>query len=351
MTKPVEPNMSDERFSAAFHELCLEPQGKAPVVAIFGPTGVGKTDVALAVADLVDCRLISCDAVQVYQQLNAASAKPEGEQRRHPWALIDTIDVFDSQQSIDLAAWVGAAEREIGRAQLEGQCAIVVGGTGMYLRGLSKGVAEAPPRQPSIRRRLKRLRARHGDAFLHRVLQRLDSGMAQRLPKADRQRIVRALEVRLASGRSIASMQQNRWSGPDRFPLIRVGLEMERGLLNERLDRRVDQFFARGLIDEVRSLLDRGLAARSNALRAIGYREVARWLGESAGVETDGPAVAELIGEVKQNTRRYAKRQMTWFRRESPADWHELANATDVPKIARQIASQIRRNKTPGVPI
>jgi tRNA dimethylallyltransferase len=302
------------------------------VVALFGPTGTGKTALACAIAERVPCRLISCDAVQVYRGLEAASAKPTADERRGEWALVDWVE---PTQDVNMGAWVRAAEAEIREAHRRGLVPLVAGGTGLYLRGLAKGVAEAPARDEALRRRLRRLAARHGGPeWLHRVLRRLDPELAAQLGARDEQRVVRGLEVRLRTGRALSEMQGGGWRGPDRWPLLRVGISVPREVLYPRLDRRVELFFAAGLVAEVRDLLEReGLPAEANALRGLGYREVTDWLtGRSEARSLD-----EVVEEVQRNTRRYAKRQMTWFRKETPATWHDAREPDLAERIARAI--------------
>ncbi len=287
---------------------------RAPLVALFGPTGAGQTALACALADRLSCRLISCDAFQVYRGLDAATAKPEGDERRHAWALIDWVEPDDP---VDLARWVAAAEAELETAWREGTIPVVVGGTVMYLRGLLKGVVPATPADRRLRARLEALETRRGAAFLHRVLGRLDPDLARRVAPADLKRIVRGLEVRLATGRPLSALQAGGWKGPDRWPaVVRIGLDLPREELDALLDRRVVRFFERGLVEEVTRLRDeRGLDARSNAMRAICYSETLAFLeGRSAARTLD-----ELIALVQRQTRRYARRQRTWFRRETPA--------------------------------
>lgn len=312
------------------------PPGEWPrlTLALLGPTGTGKTALACAIADRLPARLVSCDAIQVYRGLEAASAKPTAEERRHPWALVDWVEPDDP---VDLGRWVRAAERELRAARDAGQVPVVAGGTGLYLRGLAKGVAAAPGRNEPLRRRLDALAARRGAGFLHRVLGRLDPASAARLGTGDQARLVRALEVRMLTGVALSTLQAASWRGPDRFPLLRVGLDLPRALLYERLDRRVERFFAAGLVDEVRALLDqRGLPPSANALRGIGYREVVEWLtGRSAARDLD-----ELVALVQRNTRRYAKRQMTWFRREHGTRWFDARD----PEFAERVIDLVEQS-------
>ncbi len=328
----VTDGLADSREGGAGRARPVGP----PVVALFGPTGTGKTELACEVADRVPCHLISCDAVQVYRQLGVAAAKPQGEQLRHPWAL---VDVADAHTDFDLGQWVRLAEREIARAADAGRVPLVVGGTGLYLRGLLKGVEETTPRDASTRNRLNRLAARRGTAFLHRVLARLDPAGAQRIMPNDAQRLVRALEVRLGTGRPLSEIHRWRWRGPDRFPALRLGLALPRDELYARLDARVERFFREGLIDEARRLVGECRVARgANALKAIGYREVVDWIDSRDPDVSSSEPPRELVEAVQRSTRRYAKRQMTWFRKERPARWLDPRNV-DVASLADEVES------------
>ncbi len=312
------------------------------MVAIFGPTGTGKTALACDLADRLPAHLISCDAVQIYRDLSAGAAKPRGVAARHPWALVDLVE---PSRDVNLGDWVRAAQCEIDWAARAGRTPIVVGGTGLYLRGLLKGVAPAPPRNEPLRRRLRGVAENRGTPFLHRVLARLDPDTASRLAPNDRQRLVRALEVRLSTGKSLARLQDRRWSGPDRFPTLRIGLTLPRDELHRRLDERTSWFFRDGLVAECRWLTTvRGTPASANALGAIGYREVVQWLEQpGAGSEAD------LVAAVQRSTRRYAKRQMTWFRREQPALWLDPRDPALVERVIEEVRRAVERQCPPPV--
>jgi tRNA dimethylallyltransferase len=209
----------------------------------------------------------------------------------------------------------------------------VVGGTGLYLRGLFKGVAAAPPRDPVLRARLGALADRRGVPFLHRVLSRLDPPTAARLAPRDRQRTVRALEVRLGAGASLARLQGQGFAGPDRYPGLRIGLTLPRAELYARIDARAAGYLAAGLLDEVRWLLGtRGVPRTANAFRALGYREALSYLDDPSGGE------AALLERIQRNTRRYAKRQLTWFRGEAGTAWHDPRE----PGLADRLAARVR---------
>ncbi len=319
-------------------------QRSAPplVVAIFGPTGTGKTALACDLADRVPAHLISCDAVQIHRDLSAGAAKPRGPAARHPWAL---VDIVEPARDLNLGEWVRAAEREIDWAARAGRTPIVVGGTGLYLRGLLKGVAPAPARSERLRARLQGLAENRGTPLLHRVLARLDPDTAAQLAPNDRQRLVRALEVRLSTGKSLARLQDRGWSGPDRFPTLRIGLAVPRDELHRRLDERTSSFFRSGLVAECRWLRTvRGIPASANALAAIGYREVVQWL-EQPGARSE----ADLVAAVQRSTRRYAKRQMTWFRREQPALWLDPRDPALVERAVEEVRRAVEREDPPRV--
>jgi len=299
------------------------------LLVIVGPTGTGKSGLAVRVAERVGGEIIGCDAIQVYRGLDVATAKATADERdRVPHHLVDCV-----APSVDytLADYVRDADRAVADVAGRGRTPIVVGGTGLYLRGLLRGVIEAPARQPVLRARLHRLADRHGPQRLHRWLCRLDPGTASRLGPGDSQRIVRAIELGLSGGTwSRRLAEQGTWSdSAERYPTRKFGLDCERETLHARLDARVLGFFERGLVDEVRRLLASGLAPEANAFKAIGYREVIRAL--AAG---DDPALVRE--QVARNTRRYAKRQRTWFRSEPGVRWLDAARGEDLAdEIAR----------------
>jgi tRNA dimethylallyltransferase len=280
-----------------------------------GPTGTGKTSVGVALSEMIGGEIVGCDALQVYRRLDVATAKPStGELDR---AVHHLVDLVDPEIDFSLADYVALAEKAVGEIHTRGRVPIVVGGTGMYLRGLLRGIVDAPERDAALRDRLRRMAARFGTARLHRWLGTVDPVSAARLPVGDTQRIVRALEVVLAGGTPWGERleREGTWSSrEERYRTLKIGLDMDRATLVERVEKRVERFFREGLVEEVRDLLRDGLRPDANALKAIGYREVLRAL--QAG--TDPYLVVE---EVKMNTRRYAKRQRTWFRKEPGVVW------------------------------
>lgn len=231
-----------------------------------------------------------------------------------------------------MADYVREADRIVTDISARGRVPIVAGGSGMYLRGLLRGVVDAPPRDAQLRQRLRAIAERRGTPRLHRWLSRLDPDSAERLAPGDTQRVVRATELALSGNATWSERlrRQGSWAcGEDRYRALKIGLDLERKALNERIDARVESFIDAGLVDEVERLLREGVPPAANAFKAIGYREVLSALGPRF-------SAAAVMEEIKRNTRRYAKRQRTWFRRESDVVW---LNADD--DVARQAATVV----------
>ena len=287
----------------------------ARLIVVLGPTGTGKSEVALEIARRLGGEIIGCDALQVYRGLDVGTAKPDRDARREvPHHLIDEID---PRHDFSLAEFVARAESAIAEISARGRVPIVAGGTGLYLRGLLRGIVPLPPRDDRLRERLRAVADRRGPGFLHRWLARLDPDSARRLAVGDRQRVLRALELGLTGPRTWSARlrEDGTFTGAsERYETVKLGLALDRETLAERLDERVERFFRGGLVEEVRRILADGVPVRANALKAIGYREVVRALAQ--GIDPHG-----VVAEVQRNTRRYAKRQLTWFRREPGVVW------------------------------
>jgi tRNA dimethylallyltransferase len=294
-----------------------EHERPAPALLVLvGPTGSGKSALALKLSVELDCEIIGCDALQVYRGFDAATAKPSIEERRQvPHHLIDCVDpVVD----FSLADYVRLAEAAIAEIAERRRVPFVVGGTGMYLRGLLRGVISAPPRDAALRDRLREIVRRGGGDRLRAWLERMDPDSARRIPPGDLQRTLRAIELGYSPGKNWSERLRGggTWEGDrERYPTLKIGLaSSDPDGAAKRLDARVDAFFDAGLVEEVRTLLHENLPPTANAFKAIGYREVLAALlrGEDALMVRD---------EVKRKTRRYAKRQRTWFRREPGLTW------------------------------
>jgi tRNA dimethylallyltransferase len=285
------------------------------VVLLLGPTGSGKTALSLALAEEFNGEIVSCDSVAVYRGMDLGSAKPtEAERARAPHHL---IDVADPNQPFTAGAYSRAAREALRDIADRGRLPIVTGGTGLYLRTLTQGLFAAPVRQEGLRERLRASSDRRGSAWLHRVLKRLDPPSAGRIHANDTPKLIRAIEVCLAGHRRLSEVLASDGEARDPltgFRLLRIGLNPPRAALYERLNHRCAEMFAAGLVQETRTLL--ACYGPVKALDSLGYRQACSILlrGVSEKVATAG---------AQQGHRNYAKRQLTWFRREPNVCWIE----------------------------
>jgi len=310
--------------------------GAPPILVIVGPTAVGKSACAMEAAVRFGGEILSVDSMQVYRGLDAATSKPSQEDRRR--VRHHGLDLAEPGDDFSMGDFVRAADASVGEMAERGRLPILVGGTGLYLRAFLRGMAEAPPRAPGLRARLNRLAAGRGVPYLHRMLARLDPASAARLQAGDRQRLVRALEVRFAARRPLSDLLEEQPFGPDRHPAVKIGLTTERRNLYARIDARADSFFAKGLLDEARALAASGIPRTANAFKAIGYREALRHLEGDLTLD-------EARAETRRRTRRYAKRQWTWFRKEPGVAWFDIDPEAGAPFAAplAHAASELRR--------
>jgi tRNA dimethylallyltransferase len=283
-----------------------------PVLAIVGPTASGKSELGLRVARQAGGEIVNADALQVYRGLDVGTAKPSTEERREvPHHLIDLLDPEERFSAGEFARHGRQAIEEIrGRGRLP----IVVGGSGFYLQALFEGLSPLPPSDPALRRERSRRAAEEGPEAGHAVLAAVDPATARRLAPADVQRVVRALEVAITTGRPLSRWIAERPAGEDPLPAVRVALTLPRTLLYDRIAARVARMLAQGWVEEVRDLLDRGVDPEAPAFQAIGYRQMVRFV---RGEQSLDEAVADTV----QATRRFAKRQLTWFRNEADVRW------------------------------
>jgi tRNA dimethylallyltransferase len=298
---------------------------------LVGPTAVGKSAVALELAQMLDAELVSADSMQVYRGMDIGTAKPtKKEQALVPHHLIDVCkagEVFDAKQFIEMASCA------IVDIRTRRKNALVVGGTGLYVRALRHGLFEGPPRNEELRGRLEKM----SPIQLFEELQRVDSVTAERIDRHNPRRLVRALEVFHETGQSISELQKE-W-GREAGDVVPVGfmLHRDREDLRARIEKRIDEQIASGWVEEVRRLLKNGLEKNPTAMQAAGYRELAAYVrGELS--------LAEAVALIKTRTRQLAKRQLTWFRREPQLDWLELGRE-ELPSITANRILQMMQHK------
>ena len=281
------------------------------LIAIVGPTACGKTTLSVSAAHVLGGEIVNCDSIQVYRCLEAGTAKPTAEQRRsishHLYDLIDPDEYYSAGR------YMLEARRVCREIAARGKIPLVVGGTGLYLRALLEGIFEGPGRSKEIRERIDAIGRRKGVDYLYRLLERKDPGAARRIQPNDRIRVVRALEIYWLTGLPISRLlgRQRPLSG---FAILRVGLNLPRSVLYNRINCRVQEMFCSGLVEEVEKLLKGGYSSQSKGFEALGYGHTAAFLQGELSLE-------EAITLTCRDTRRYAKRQMTWFHREKDIQW------------------------------
>ncbi|HEX8473372.1 MAG TPA: tRNA (adenosine(37)-N6)-dimethylallyltransferase MiaA [Pyrinomonadaceae bacterium] len=306
-------------------------QTKPPIVAVVGPTASGKSDLGIALALRFDGEIINCDSVQVYRDVEIATAKVPFDERRG--VAHHLIDFVSPETDYTAGEWARAAAAKIEEIEARGHLALLVGGTGFYLRALREPFFPSPPTDKTLRRRLTDARERRGAEHLHRLLRRLDPTAAARLHARDWSRVQRALEVRLQTGRPLSEQQPARIEPHPAAARIRVcALHPPRAELYRRIDARTEAHFRAGLVEEVRALLAKGVPASSNALGAHAYRRVVEYLRGERTLES-------AVEQSKLDVRHYAKRQLTWFRREAGVQWFE--GFGDDGDVQTQVASYV----------
>ncbi len=284
------------------------------VLAVLGPTASGKSGLGLALAERHGGEIINCDSTAVYCGFDIGTDKlPPDARRGIPHHL---VDVADATEVYTAAQFARDAERAIRGIHGRGRLPILVGGTGFYYRALTRGLFPGPGADDELRARLERVAARKGPERLHRMLQRVDPPSAERIMPRDRKRLVRALEVYLATGRPLTAHFADTRSLVADCDVVAVALRISAALTAQRVARRVDEQFARGIVDEVRGLLARGVPADARPFGGLVYRQVMEML---RGVR-DEPATRALI---VQENRRYARRQLIWFRKEPNLIWFD----------------------------
>jgi tRNA dimethylallyltransferase len=303
-------------------------------VLLLGPTGSGKTALSLELGERFSGEIVSCDSVAVYRGMELGTAKPTIEERtRLPHHL---IDVTTPDRPFTAGDYNRLARKALQEIAARKRLPIVTGGTGLYLRALTEGLFAGPERQDGLRERLQRSQKQRGSAWLHRLLRRLDPASAARIHTNDAAKLMRAIEVCLAARQPLSAMLADREKARDPltgFRLLRIGLNPPRQALYQRLNRRCAEMFAAGLIEETHSLLDRYGPVK--ALDSLGYRQ-------ALGVQAGTLSVESAIEAAQQGHRNYAKRQLTWFRREPEVHWVE--DFGDEPETLRAAAELVESN-------
>ena len=303
-----------------------------PIICIAGPTASGKTALAVELAKELNGEVVSCDSMQVYKRMDIGTAKPTFEEMQGiPHHM---IDVAEPDEDFSVSRYCCLASPIVDDIVARGKTAIIAGGTGLYMDSLIRGNAFAPFPATGVRERLEAQADSEGMEFLLNWLRSIDPEAAARLHLSDRKRIIRALEVYLETGQTITEHNRKTQQIPPKYTPLWLGLDFaDRAELYRRIDRRVDMMLEMGLISEIQNLLASGIPPRCTAMQAIGYKE---FVAALHGEET----IAQAAEEVKKSSRHYAKRQLTWFRRNPKLHWLKRQTGEkneEILSIARQI--------------
>lgn len=307
-----------------------EPAESSPLTFVIGCTGCGKGALGRVLAERTNAEIVSADSMKVYRRMDIGTAKPSGEIRRQiPHHLIDVVEPCEE---FSVARYVELAEQAIANIHARSRQVLVVGGTPMYIKALTEGLFEGPSADTATRERLIQLAQDEGNAALHARLTRLDDAAARRIHPNDRRRLVRALEVIEITGKPISALQQQ-WDRERRFSCNFVGLRRTREDQHSRTNARARRMIEQGLVEEVKSLLDKPAPLSETARKAVGYAEIIEHLAGQCSLD-------EAIEKIKINTRRLAKSQRTWFRRFRDVQWVDLLPDDNAAEIAERLLGQ-----------
>ena len=291
-----------------------------------GPTGAGKTETALCLLKRIKGEIISADSRQIYKGMDIGTDKVSSEIRKNfPHHL---LDVADPGEVFTVADFKREAEKIIRELQAEGKLPVVVGGTGLYIRAITEGIFPGPGANWSLRKKLHFRAKKEGLLSLYRELQRVDSASASRIHPHDERRIVRALEVYYLTGEPISSHQER--NVPCEGKMVKIGLRWRRETLYRIIEERVDNMMEKGLVDEVKGLLDKGYTENLPSMQAIGYKQIVNYLKGKLSLD-------EAIRQIKRDTRRFAKRQLTWFKKEKDVIWLDREKYPSPEEVADKI--------------
>jgi len=282
------------------------------IAIVCGPTGSGKTTFAIDLVQHLDAEIVSADSMQIYRYMDIGTAKPtlkEQAAARH-----HLIGVVDPDISFDAASYVKMADEVIQDIVKSGKLPLIVGGTGLYIKALTHGLFNTPRVNPKIRRQLKGKLKTHGREHLHQYLERVDPTAAARIHVRDTQRLIRAVEVFESTGQPISLAQKQHGFEGQRYQTLKIGLQMERKALYNKIDLRVDAMLADGFLEEVKKLLEMGYPPEIKSMQALGYRHMIQYLNGHLSFD-------EAVRTLKRDHRRYAKRQMTWFGADQEINW------------------------------
>lgn len=305
----------------------MEKNNRPSLIILLGPTGVGKSKLAIDLAQEFGGEIISADSMQVYRYMDIGTAKPTLEERKKvPHHM---IDIVDPDQNFNAALYRTLGRKKIEELHNEKKLIWVVGGTGLYIKVLTQGIFSQPKIEPKVRERLKEEAEKKGGDFLYNRLKEVDPKSASKLHPRDIFRIVRALEVFEATGVPISFFREQHRFGDRPYKTLKIGLEIPRDELYQKIDERVDKMIEMGLLEEVKKLIEMGFHEGLKPMKSLGYKQMVKYLYKKSGWD-------DAIKEIKFETHHFAKRQLTWFKADPEVHWW------DIVKDKKEIISEIK---------
>ena len=300
---------------------------KPKIIIICGPTALGKTSMAIKVAEIFNGEIIGADSMQIYRYMDIGTAKPTADEQSH--VAHHMIDLIDPDEHFDARQFAEMAYEKIIRLYARGITPFVVGGTGLYIKALVHGLFKAGPSDMHVRERLQKQARIYGADFLHQKLRRYDPDTAERIHPNDSYRIIRALEVHELTGKTITAFQRDHGFKDHRFRVLKIGLHIDRWVLYDRINHRVDAMMDSGFLDEVKGLLDMGYSEELKSMQSIGYRHLVDFIKGRCSWD-------ETMRILKRDTRRYAKRQLTWFKADPEISWKEPGQLREIRQLIKK---------------
>lgn len=309
------------------------------VLAFVGPTASGKTSLAIQLAERLGTEIISTDSMQFYRGMEIGTGAPSAEERarvRHHF-----VGCIDPSEDFSAGAFQEMARDVVAEINARNRVAVVVGGSGLYISALIDGLFEGPGKDEAIRKRLQEEAEELGASGLYARLQEVDPDYARVINFNDLRRIVRALEVYALTGRPLSALHREHREASQPLDAVQIALDYPRDVLYARINTRVDQMIEQGLVDEVRHLIESGYGAHLERLRSLGYREIAAHLRGECELDA-------AVEQMKQNTRRYAKRQLTWFRGDPRIQWLRVEEQTTAAELVDAVLERLKRGASPA---
>jgi tRNA dimethylallyltransferase len=314
--------------------LDIERRNESKLIVIVGPTCSGKTNLSLKLAQLIPSEIISADSRQIYKYLDIGTAKPPKLQLEIvPHHL---IDILDPSENYDVSKFEKDANGIIDQIHKKNKTPIVVGGSGLYIKALIDGIFDSADKDEEYRKELLQKRKEFGNEYIYEELKKVDPVSAGKMLPQNWKRVMRALEVFHSTGEPIWKHHQNQSSSKEKKYLFKqFGLNWERNILYEKINQRVDMMIENGLIDEVKNILNLGYDKNLNSFNTVGYKEIIQYQDGIISLE-------KAIELIKRNTRHYAKRQMTWFRKDKRIYWFDVLDLNELDGIAEKIISTLK---------